>query len=118
MSEIAFTWGTLLRKYRENLRLSQDHLADQIVLACAKAAGEKEHRLRQLHIQCPEALAGYEISRFENDKRIPRHRHMHMLLAWVLLELGAILTPEDINHWLELGEQGWLTQREKEALFG
>jgi transcriptional regulator with XRE-family HTH domain len=114
----AETWGARLRQYRETLELSQDRLADQIMLLCAQMSQDDAERFARLRLECPEALAGYEVSRFENGKRLPMRRSMHLLLVWVLIESGAALSIGEINDWLELGFQGWLTDREREALFG
>ncbi len=114
----AEAWGARLRNYRETLGLSQDHLADQILWCCATMSHEDADRFMRLRLACPEALAGYEISRFESGKRLPMRRSMHLLLVWVLIEAGAPLSVDEINDWLESGLQGWLTDREREALFG
>ena len=114
----ANTWGGWLRRFRLELGLSQDRLADQIVLLCAHMSDADEERFKQLRLECPEALAGYEVSRFESGMRTPLRRSFHMLLIWALVEMGLSLDVKLANQWLELGQQGWLTDREQSSLFG
>lgn len=111
------TWGGRLRRYREGLGLSQDQFADQVMLVCARMSREQAECFEQLRLICPKTIAGYEISRYESGKRTPMHRSMHMLFVWVLVQLGVSLELETVNEWLELGQQGWLTNRERITLF-
>lgn len=113
----AQTWGEWLRAFRLQLGLSQEGLADQIMLVCSHMSVANATRFERLRLACPEALAGNEISRYESGKRLPLKRSFHILLIWVLMQSGVPISVELANRWLELGQQGWLTEREKNELF-
>jgi transcriptional regulator with XRE-family HTH domain len=116
-AEKAQTWGECLRAFRLQLGLSQEGLADQIMLVCSHMSVVDAARFERLRLECPEALAGNEISRYESGKRLPLKRSFHILLIWVLIQSGVSISVETANGWLEMGKQGWLTEREKDELF-
>lgn len=110
-------WGCWLRNHRERLRLSQEAFALEVAERIRGALQTDHVAMTALNVQSVKACTGYEISRFEKGARLPAHRHTHLLLLWVLLRLGAAISVEDANAWLESGSQGWLTAREQAALF-
>lgn len=110
-------WGSWLRHHREMLRLSQDAFALEVLQRIRNALQVNRAEMIALHIHSMKACTGFEISRFEKGVRLPAHRYTHLSLLWVLLRLGAVISVEDANAWLESGSQGWLTAREQAALF-
>jgi transcriptional regulator with XRE-family HTH domain len=118
------TWGKQLRHLRNRLGLTQGQLVDTLAGLTFDAAVAAEDEWRALGIQeevtvyLGEILDVSTLSRLEQGKRTLHPRARHIALVWAFCHLGAMTAVDEANQWLELGEQGHLTETELATLFG
>ncbi|MEK7572114.1 MAG: hypothetical protein AAB553_07635 [Patescibacteria group bacterium] len=58
------------------------------------------------------------ISLWQRGKRIPNRRRLLITIIAVFCEKGAITSVDEANELLEAADQGYLTSKEQEDLFG
>jgi len=110
-------WGKTLKRFRVRTGLSQGEFSDAISTLPLEWSKAEEEALREIEFEHL-VLANYELSRYENGRRLPRHRNRYLSLIWGLHKLGGILTIQEANEWLQQANQSLLTMPEQIALFG
>jgi transcriptional regulator with XRE-family HTH domain len=111
-------WGGRLRLLRARLGYSQDALAAAFLRLSTDGRACHAEVFARYGLNAAVSLSGDEICRYETGQRRPKRRSTYLLLAWVMAELGVLVSIDAVNDWLDEGMQGWLTAREQRDLFG
>ena len=119
MDQAERSWGGQLRQMRRSLKLSQGGFVDALTLLQANLSDVEVTLLQNAGIDLFAPISNQEISRWENDHRLPAFRRRHLFLIWGLVKLGALTDPIDAEQWLaQVDGQGKLTEQEYRAIFG